>query len=160
LTSGFPTNAEVGLIFVSVGAVAVDTFIVNGRKLEAVLSGLSTNTFTGIAARRSAAGTVALNEVLDTNVVGVRAVPFQMIWLPLAKPVPVAVRVNAALPVNAVLGLIEVSVGGVPLPPPGPAPPVIVKGIVLFDVVVSGFSTPILTVPPTLIKSADIDAVN
>jgi hypothetical protein len=59
--------------------MVVDALMVKGRKLEAVLSGLSTNTFTGIAATRSAAGTVAVNEVLDPNVVGVSAVPFQMI---------------------------------------------------------------------------------
>lgn len=144
---------------VRVGVALGDTLIVNGRKLDAVLSGLSTNTLTGIAAARSAAGTVAVNTVLDTNVVGASAVPFQMIWLPLAKPVPVAVRGNAALPLKALSGLIEVSVGGVPLPPPGPPPPVIVK-LNALDVVVSAFITRTLTVPAAAICAAVIDAVS
>ncbi len=85
MTSGLPTTAELGLILVRVGVALGDTLIVNGRKLDAVLSGLSTNTFTEIAVARSSAGTVAFNTVLDTNVVGTSAVPFQMIWLPVCK---------------------------------------------------------------------------
>jgi hypothetical protein len=65
--------------------------------------------------------------------------------------------VNAGLAVGTLLGVIEVSVGGVPDPPP--LPPVIVKFIAL-DVVVSAFITRMLTVPATAICAADIDAVN
>src|ERR1035438_7671755 len=75
VTSGPPTREKLGLILVRVGAVNVDTLMVNGRKLDTVLSGLRTNRFTGIASMRLAAGTVAVNTVLDTKAVGASAVP-------------------------------------------------------------------------------------
>lgn len=155
--SGLPATATFGEIFVSVGTRLGDAVIVNGRKFETVLSGFRTKTFTVVGVVKSAAGTVAVSCVLDPKVV-VRTVPSHTIWLPLTKPVPTAVRGRSADPVTALDGLIDVNVGGVPLPPP--VPPVIVKGNVPFDVVVSGFNTPILTVPPALIMSAVIDAVN
>ena len=49
--------------------------------------------------------------------------PFQMIWLPLTKFVPVAVRASGAeIPFVAVLGLSDVRVGTGPEPPPPAAP--------------------------------------
>ncbi len=55
--------------------------------------------------------------MVETNVVGI-AVPFHTITLPLTKPVPLAVSATDATLLKEVLGLSEVSVGGVPDVPP------------------------------------------
>jgi ABC-type dipeptide/oligopeptide/nickel transport system permease subunit len=91
-----PTAVLVGLISVSVGVVAGFTVIVNGNVFETVLSGLRTSTFSVPTVVRYVPATVAVNCVLDTNVVGI-AVPFQITWLPLTKPVPFAVSVKDAI---------------------------------------------------------------
>ena len=50
-----------------------------------------------------AAGTAAVSCPALTKVV-TRLLPFQVTWLPLVKPVPLTVRVNAAVPATAELG--------------------------------------------------------
>jgi hypothetical protein len=75
---GLPTAAFWGLIDTRIGVVFGDTIMVNGRKLEAVLSGFRTNTFTGTTLTRYEEAMLAVREVLDTNVVET-AVPFQTI---------------------------------------------------------------------------------
>jgi len=62
-------------------------------------------------------GTTAVNCVLETKVV-VSGLPFHTTWLPVTKPVPLAVSVIAGLPLKAVFGSIDVSVGGVPVEAP------------------------------------------
>jgi len=108
---GLPTAAFDGLIDTRIGIVDGETVRVNGNVFEMVKSGFRTATFSVPTIARYVLATLAVTCVLETNVV-VRAVPFQTIWLPLTKPVPTAVSVNAALPAYAVFGLSEVSVGG------------------------------------------------
>src|SRR6266850_1178224 len=86
-----------------------------------------TVTFAMAAASRSVAGIAAVSWVALANVV-VRAAPFHCTVLPLTKPVPVTVSVNAAPLISALLGLRPVSVGAglftvnvcaAEVPPPG-----------------------------------------
>jgi hypothetical protein len=114
---GLPTAVLVGLMNVSVGVVFGETVIVNGRVFETVKSGFSTNTFSTPTVVRNFASTLAVNCVFETKVVG-NDVPFHTTWLVLTKPVPLAVNVIVGLPLNAVFGLIDVSVGGVPVEAP------------------------------------------
>ena len=114
---GSPTALFVGLILVSVGVVAGFTVIVNGRVFETVLSGFRTNTFSVPTRVKNVPGMVAVNCVLETNVVGI-AVPFHTITLPLTNPVPFAVSATEATLLKDVFGLSDVNVGGVPAVPP------------------------------------------
>ena len=67
------------------------------KALEADAPGLTTVTEAVPAVVTSEAWTTAVTSVEDTNVV-VRAEPFQSTAAPDTKPVPVTVKVNAALP--------------------------------------------------------------
>src|SRR5439155_13134505 len=100
---------------------------------------------------RSVDGIAAVSWVALTNVV-VRAAPFHCTVLPLTKPVPVTVSVNAALLISALLGLRPVSVGAglftvsvcaAEVPPPG-----------------AGVRTVTLAVPAAAMSAAVIAAVS
>src|SRR5439155_320716 len=94
---------------VSVNA-APPTLALEGESDVSDGAGVVTVTFTMAAAARSVAGIAAVSWVALTNVV-VRAAPFHCTVLPLTKPVPVTVSVNAAPLISALLGLRPVSVG-------------------------------------------------
>jgi hypothetical protein len=87
---------------------------------EVVLSDFITRMLTVPADAICAAVTFAVSCVADATVVG-RDVPSHRITVPLAKFVPVAVSVKAALPAVIVVGLIDDNVGArTPLNPPQP----------------------------------------
>src|SRR6266850_3991819 len=110
-----------------------------------------TVTFAMAAASRSVAGIAAVSWVALANVV-VRVAPFHCTVLPLTKPVPVTVSVNAAPLISALLGLRPVSVGAglftvnvcaAEVPPPG-----------------AGVRTVRLAVPAAAMSAAVIAAVS
>ena len=114
-------------------------------------AGLVTVTCEVPLAATSDDGTAAVNCVELTYVVD-RAAPFQLKTLPWMKPVPVAIRVNAALPATADVGEIDCSAGtGFPMvrvrvddvPPPG-----------------DGLLTTICAVPMALIADIGIAAAS
>src|SRR5947209_8538126 len=141
------------------GVVDGEMVMVKGSSFETVLSGLRTYT-SAVAAEvvgskklggmlNSLAGMVAVNWVLDPNVV-VMATPFHIMVLPLTKPVPVAVSVSGVvIPLGEVFGLMDVSVGGVPRPPLA----IMVRGSVLV-VELSGLVTPTVMVPAAATREA------
>lgn len=116
-------------------------------------AGVTTVTAAVPAVAMSGAKIAAVNCTALTNVV-VRALPFQFTTELFVKFVPTTVKVNAAPPAIAVLGLIKIIVGtGVVAlmvnvaagdePPPG-----------------AGFCTTTLAVPTEAISAAEIEAVN
>lgn len=80
--------------------------------------------------------------------------PFSVMDAPDTNPAPVAVSVNAGLPAATADGEIDVSAKE-----PFPDPPVMVS-VRAFDVVLSGFRTLMLTVPPLAICAAVTLAVS
>jgi len=146
VNAGPPTAALVGLISVSVGVVAGLAVIVNGNVFDTVLSGLSTTMLSVPTNVRYVPATVAVNCVLETKVVGI-AVPFHSTLLPFTNPVPLAVNVRDAILLKHVFGLSEARVGGVSVPTPVP----VTVRFMVPDVVVSGFFTPMATVPAVAI---------
>src|SRR5437762_293802 len=145
-----PTAALEGDSAVSVGPPAL-TGKVTAADVPPPGPGVVTVTFTMAAASRSVDGIAAVSWVALTNVV-VRAAPFHCTVLPLTKPVPVTVSVNAALLISALLGLRPVSVGAglftvsvcaAEVPPPG-----------------AGVRTVTLAVPAAAMSAAVIAAVS
>ena len=101
-----PAIAELGLRLVMAG---LGGFTVNVEGTE-VKSPAVTVTLTGPAVVINAAGTAATASVVDLEVV-VSAVPPKYTFELLTKPVPFTVKVNAAPPATAVVGLRLVIVG-------------------------------------------------
>jgi len=143
-----------GLIEVRVGGVPEPAPVTVSTKVLVVeLSGLVTPTVIVPAFAIAVAATVACSCVAESNVV-VMAVPFRVMAAPETKPTPVAVNVKDALPAATAEGDMLVS-----SKEPFPEPPVTVSMIVP-DVVLSGFSTRMLTVPPDAICAAVTFAVS
>src|SRR6266404_29508 len=145
-----PVVALEGASAVSVGPPAL-TGKVTAADVPPPGPGVVTVTFTMAAASRSVDGIAAVSWVALTNVV-VRAAPFHCTVLPLMKPVPVTVSVNAAPLTSALLGLRPVSVGAglftvnvcaAEVPPPG-----------------AGVRTVTLAVPAAAMSAAVIAAVS
>ena len=87
---------------VSVGGVpAVPPVTMNGSWFVEFLFASCTATWMVATVATLVAGTVACSCVAESNVV-VMAVPFSVMESPFAKPTPVAVNVNAALPAATV----------------------------------------------------------
>lgn len=72
---------------------------------------------------------------------------------PIAKPTPVAVKVNAALPAATVEGVMDVRLNDCD-------PPSVIVNCIAPEVVVSGFMTRMLTAPATATWAADITVVS
>src|SRR2546421_3141544 len=84
--------------------------------LESAVPGFATVTCAVAADKMSAAVMAAVTWLAETKVV-VRAEPFHLTVAPLKKPEPLTVRVKAAPPAVAEVGLRLVSAGGLdPLP--------------------------------------------
>src|SRR6267143_5645078 len=145
-----PVVALEGDSAVSVGPPAL-TGKVTAADVPPPGPGVVTVTFTMAVASRSVDGIAAVSWVALTNVVA-RAAPFHCTVLPLTKPVPVTVSVNAAPLTSALLGLRPVSVGAglftlnvcaAEVPPPG-----------------AGVRTVTLAVPAAAMSAAVIAAVS
>jgi hypothetical protein len=128
VNAGPPAFALDGEIDVKDGTGFGGMLTVKVREAEAPPpgAGFCTVTFAVPAALRSAAGTSAVNDVLETKVVD-SAESFQWITEDARKPVPDAVTVSAELPALVEAGVIAESVGegfcvciGWPPPPPQP----------------------------------------
>jgi hypothetical protein len=114
-------------------------------------AGVNTMTWTVPATAISEAGIAALNRVEETKVV-VRFAPFHNTTEPLIKPLPLMVRVKAALlavredglmlEITCMGGLLIVNVRALEVPPPG-----------------AGVNTVTWTVPAIAISEVDIVAV-
>ena len=140
--AGPPAVAESGLSeVITWPAVMVKVALADGTPFS------TTVTLAGPAAAMRLAGTWAVNCVALTKVV-VSALPFHWTTAPEAKPVPLTVRVKAAPPAVAPLGLSEEITG----------PPLIVK---VAPPDVTPFSTTVtVTVPGAAIRLAATCAVN
>jgi len=111
--AGLPAWALFGDSAVMVGVLVT----VNLSTFEAEPSGFVTVICAAPSVATSVAGMAAVSWVALTNVVD-RAAPFHLTVAPLAKLVPVTVRVNAGLPAWALFGVSAVTVGE-----PGAEPP-------------------------------------
>ena len=95
------------------GASATPALTVNVAPFDVNGPGVTTVTLAVVAVATSAAGTVAVRLVVETNMVG-NVAPFQLIVEPATKFVPMTVSVNDAAPVVTEAGLRLVIVGVAP----------------------------------------------